>query len=779
MVLGFLGYLEEKWDKFMLNDDRHWFANYWLNIFDKNLPGSGWVKEFGKLPSFPMYIMGGLFNIMWWACFLYFIVTQYKSGVSDTFISLDPKSGDCHEVPFVLDGSYLADSSGHWDSNKKFDDATAIYDAHFEGYSSTTSQYVQVIDTLAADFEALGEMGAKRDLAYNLVSWTAFSVLNKDNGRVTFSPVGEISTMLNRQYFLGGMVLNEAQLKTSDTCLNSASSTVTFESVSGQVVFSFSMGSAVTYNNVTVSGSSKHCRHMARHLGYKPSEALSDDFVAKFNVNSFASAVAVNYNIMSPSSFTKITDSPKKGYQYNTDDDHSGITYYGSSSYYSSEDDFSESSYAVSSEEDDYFTKTPTSSPTESPSSSPTESPTAEPTAEPTAAPTEAPTSRRRRLVQVNSNGVAERTLITNVDTLKRRSHVKDMENMAELAAKEAVSSEAAAELLATSSSSTGRFVRYYDPKYTQMDPIYCYIETSSTLSACFLQLVGKGGVKGQPVYAYPVMKHFNDTDCSSLTSGYTKTIQPNGTWSKHYDHSIDMLLGLIAFPALADAKSFAAESIRIRTESTTDGDTVIPKRIHASMVAVANSDGTTTGYNQTAICGRNSTTGTDRDCFLITFNTFGPGYYINSHNYQLFAGACRNSVYNSITFAQIAKSVPQPLVQDYVQCTLKPWDSFYQALGLASGNADIYARWAFYVLMATCVYTLYKRRGYDSEMFSFTSPAQEERDAQPAAKEGALEGVDSKEYYPSVVKENEPYSLVPTAVIGESAGVDIEMVDH
>jgi hypothetical protein len=850
-----LSMLEEKWDKFMLDNNRHWVFNYCLNIMDKCLPESGFVKEFAKMPSFPMYVMAFTFNLMWWTCFLYFIVVQYISGLESSFISLDPSSGDCTEVPFSLDGTYLADSSGHWDSQKKYNDATAIYSVDVLGYASTKSQYEALIGTTVGDaLKEVGETGARRDLAYNMIAWTAWNYPNRDYGKFTFAMNGEIGTMLDRGYFLGGMALNGDMLAQGDICLNTESSSTTFNPVSGDVSFVIEMSKPKKVDGIVISGSSKKCQHMAKMLGFS-SASTASEYVGGFNVNSFASAVAVNYDIMSAKSFVQITDSPTKGYVYSTDDDTTEST----GSYYSSSEDdaftYSGSygstySYGIgSSSDDDYFnivpTETPTESPTEPPTADPTPDPTAEPTLSPTADPTAAPTpdptagptagptaaptpspsasptpeptaptaeptaspsagptasptaspttaptpdptpspstrrlsatGRRERPVKssqhlkeslgVSDNGEHRAMSPKQVKELRSKTIAKNHDL---LVAEARMRAEAVAhpQATTTSTTTTGSFLRFYDPKYAQMDPIYCFFTSkTSTRSACFLQLyAGKGASGAGAVYAYPVMKHWLNTSCANMTNDYTTTIQPNGTWAKKAEHNIDMLLGLIVFPKVNDAKSFAADSIKYRSGNYSDGDLVIPERLHASMVALINNNGSS-GYSQADICGYNST-GHLRNCFLMTFNAFGTGYYINSHNYQLFAGACRNSVYNAVTFKGITRVVPQPLVQEYVQCTLHPWDSFYQALGFASGNADIYTRWAFYLLMAACIYALYVRRGYNSEMFEFKSPAQEERDTQQRRdREGAKQDVSQESY--SVVPSAPP-QIVDASSIGK-----------
>ncbi len=110
----------------------------------------------------------------------------------------------------------------------------------------------------------------------------------------------------------------------------------------------------------------------------------------------------------------------------------------------------------------------------------------------------------------------------------------------------------------------------------------------------------------------------------------------------------------------------------------------------------------------------------------IILLDITGPDYYMNSHNYQLFAGACRNSLSNSITLASLSKASPEPLVQTYYECTMKPYDSFFNALGLSLGNSDVYAKFAFFGFMLFFVVYLNKTRGFDPKLGEFESPQQE-----------------------------------------------------
>ncbi len=86
-----------------------------------------------------------------------------------------------------------------------------------------------------------------------------------------------------------------------------------------------------------------------------------------------------------------------------------------------------------------------------------------------------------------------------------------------------------------------------------------------------------------------------------------------------------------------------------------------------------------------------------------------------------MFAGACRDSLTNPIAAQHLRKIPPLPLVERYYECVLKPYDAFFNALGLSLGNADIYTKWGFGKFLIFFISFLYLCRGFDPKLHTFT----------------------------------------------------------
>lgn len=89
----------------------------------------------------------------------------------------------------------------------------------------------------------------------------------------------------------------------------------------------------------------------------------------------------------------------------------------------------------------------------------------------------------------------------------------------------------------------------------------------------------------------------------------------------------------------------------------------------------------------------------------------------VNKYMVSVENGSCNDilSVPDATAF-HIYSEIPTPLVEDYVECTLLPSDSFINAIGIAVGNAGFFVPLALLVLMPFVYMWLYATGSYDDE---------------------------------------------------------------
>ena len=106
---------------------------------------------------------------------VYFIVTSYNAGRTQSFISLDKNSGVCYgddsstsccQVAQTITGTFLADTSGTWDTQKGFSYVDSNYAITVAGLEYTNAQWTQVMVDITTQLSKIGEKGKGRDLAW-------------------------------------------------------------------------------------------------------------------------------------------------------------------------------------------------------------------------------------------------------------------------------------------------------------------------------------------------------------------------------------------------------------------------------------------------------------------------------------------------------------------------------------------------------------------------------------------------------------------------------------
>jgi hypothetical protein len=126
---------------------------------------------------------------------------QYKENLTNTFISLDPNAGNCSEVPQTVTGKFMSDIKGNWITNTDFSYILNSYSVNLLGLQYTNARWSRVMTEVTAQVKVVGEKGANRDYAWNMVVWSSFTANFKtqEEGSMTFSSEGRAGIIFNKE----------------------------------------------------------------------------------------------------------------------------------------------------------------------------------------------------------------------------------------------------------------------------------------------------------------------------------------------------------------------------------------------------------------------------------------------------------------------------------------------------------------------------------------------------------------------------------------------------
>eukprot|EP01038_Epipyxis_sp_PR26KG_P009688 gene9688-13041_t len=237
----------------------------------------------------------GFFGLYWLA-FIVLMITftaqQYVLGRTSTFITLDntsgvckddPSSTTCCEVPQSVTGSYLADSSGKWNTQTGFSYVNNIYQVTLLGLTFTNAQWKSVMNNIADQVKSIGNRGKSRDFSWNLVALSSFSAQNTDQGLLQFFSSGSANIIFNKQY------IGVAYASAKEQCQN-VSSSVVYNSATSYVSIDTEL-----CDNPGGCGNISPCPSTISSvaMGYDTSSSLSS-MTIRLNMQAITTALAVN-----------------------------------------------------------------------------------------------------------------------------------------------------------------------------------------------------------------------------------------------------------------------------------------------------------------------------------------------------------------------------------------------------------------------------------------------------------------------------------------------------
>ena len=177
-----------------------WIKRKLNEIFVDNIPLSA-IKD---LPVYFMYSIGAFAYVLSIACFIYFIVVGYHSGMNTKFIALTGSTGDakCEPIPRGITATYYATTDGYWSGEDGFQSSKAIYVFEMYNFESTIDQYRLLMSLIKNKLKNLGETAEIQNAGENLLTMMAWQEQRKS---FSFRTVAEPISIFSRVYNTGGV----------------------------------------------------------------------------------------------------------------------------------------------------------------------------------------------------------------------------------------------------------------------------------------------------------------------------------------------------------------------------------------------------------------------------------------------------------------------------------------------------------------------------------------------------------------------------------------------
>ena len=162
-----------------------------------SMPDSA-IVDYEDLPTPIKWSMFAAFYMGFIAIGIYFFVQNYNTNLTSTFVSLDNTSGLCSQVPTYITGDFLADTSGNYDSSTSFQYQNSIYSLELIGLHFDNAQWKTAMTNVSNGLTTVGKKGVYRDLAWNLVVWGSFDVIDSQFGILEFYLDASVNVILDK-----------------------------------------------------------------------------------------------------------------------------------------------------------------------------------------------------------------------------------------------------------------------------------------------------------------------------------------------------------------------------------------------------------------------------------------------------------------------------------------------------------------------------------------------------------------------------------------------------
>lgn len=261
--------------------------------------------------SFPL---SAAYTVCFLTVFFYLLITNITTTLGTQVLSLDQnaKGMNCTPIAKSLKGQWNADAKGNWDSEKDFQDETALFVFSAKGQKIGKDQYEAALDFFWDEIDDFAKYAGNRTMAWNLIMLSSLTFSHKESGlqfclsadaSLIYDTMIKVATLSNENGICLGYDSDSVSTSNSRRFLSASYKTeeaaLTLElplriNVSSVMGANLKSPYSITFSPAVEEPCPQHGKWF-QHLFYGADAAFRDGFAdVGFDVRSTALAIALN-----------------------------------------------------------------------------------------------------------------------------------------------------------------------------------------------------------------------------------------------------------------------------------------------------------------------------------------------------------------------------------------------------------------------------------------------------------------------------------------------------
>ncbi len=270
-----------------------WWSKTCRQILMSTFPASGSVNTTDLFNSGYGTSVSLICQICFITTFVYYCVANYDTNIKQRFLSpVDgtERTGVCESVSVEINNKFTIDLHGNWSNSAGYKAGETMYGVEMNrvNYFDLES-YTKEMKLFHEDLAMKSALGAKRDLAWNLVFAASYSKTSFVNGATNFFVNGDSRIIYNEEVFSAGFANAYGVCKPEDA-------TAYFDAAQGKFVLSFKP--VISYNANTGYPYWEPCwGHIySWEMGFNPAWS-TNEFHLEIDSAAVTTAIAINYGL--------------------------------------------------------------------------------------------------------------------------------------------------------------------------------------------------------------------------------------------------------------------------------------------------------------------------------------------------------------------------------------------------------------------------------------------------------------------------------------------------